>query len=140
RLDRVVEIFDELQARLETDLGTTVAPATQRLREELVPPSWRAGPRPHAAPHLPFAVRRLAREQLAELPDSGSRVDSRVQVLTAGPAAPPLVVISGELGTGKSTLAAHACLRAADAGATVLWGAAFAGEGSPPYGAFAEAL
>jgi len=51
-----------------------------------------------------------------------------------------LVMVVGEPGIGKTRTIEEASSRARDAGFRVLWGRCYEGEGSPPYGPFAEIL
>jgi DNA-binding CsgD family transcriptional regulator len=51
----------------------------------------------------------------------------------------PVVVVHGEAGIGKTSLAAQFAARAAGRGSTVLWGACFEDSG-PPYGPWVEVI
>ncbi|MFJ8254022.1 ATP-binding protein [Streptomyces sp. NPDC094466] len=53
---------------------------------------------------------------------------------------PPVTLLTGEAGVGKTSLAREAARRAARGGAAVLWGGGHDAEGHTPYGAFAEAM
>ncbi len=55
-------------------------------------------------------------------------------------APPPLLVVTGEAGVGKTRLVADAARAEAASGTAVLWGASHEAEGSRPYGPFAEAI
>ncbi|MFJ5830731.1 ATP-binding protein [Streptomyces sp. NPDC093089] len=54
--------------------------------------------------------------------------------------APPVQLLAGEAGLGKTRLVTEAARRAASEGALVLWGAGHEAEGRTPYGAFVEAF
>ncbi|MFC9386950.1 ATP-binding protein [Streptomyces venezuelae] len=54
--------------------------------------------------------------------------------------APPVQLLVGEAGLGKTRLVTEAARRAASEGSLVLWGAGHEAEGRTPYGAFVEAL
>ncbi|MFE6733871.1 ATP-binding protein [Microbacterium sp. NPDC057650] len=53
---------------------------------------------------------------------------------------PPVVLVTGEAGIGKTRVVIEAARRMLDVGAVVLWGAAHDSEGHTPYGAIVEAL
>lgn len=53
---------------------------------------------------------------------------------------PPVTLLTGEAGVGKTRLVGEVARRAASAGTAVLWGGGRDAEGHTPYGAFAEAL
>ncbi|MEV6162884.1 AAA family ATPase [Streptomyces sp. NPDC052052] len=76
------------------------------------------------APHTPL----VGREQA-------------LRMLTAEkPGLPPLTLVAGEAGIGKTRLAAEAARAAHRGGVPVLWGAGHEAEGQTPYGLWAEAL
>lgn len=77
----------------------------------------------------PFVGRR---ELLAEL-------ESALDV-TEGAEAPPIALLSGEPGSGKTRLADRLASRAESAGMNVLRGRSFEAESSRPYGPFVDAL
>ncbi|WP_256061528.1 ATP-binding protein, partial [Streptomyces sp. DfronAA-171] len=56
------------------------------------------------------------------------------------PQGPPVRLLTGEAGVGKTRLAGEVARRASEAGTAVLWGSGHDAEGHTPYGAFAEAL
>ncbi|MEU9828141.1 ATP-binding protein [Micromonospora chersina] len=56
------------------------------------------------------------------------------------PDSPPVQLLGGEAGLGKTQLVTEAARRVAADGALVLWGAGHDAEGRTPYGAFVEAL
>ncbi len=79
-------------------------------------------------PQRPFVGRQRERTLLWE----------RFEAAAAGRAG--VVLVTGEAGIGKTCLLREMATRAAQAGATVLWGDASEAEGMPPYLPFLEAL
>ncbi len=129
------------RAALEEEFGTVPEPATEELYQQLlaakesVPESIEAGGGAveilHAAPRLlPFPL--VGRERVLEI---------LLEALDAvGSGRGELLLVGGELGIGKTRLAAELAREAQDRGAAVLWGAGYAEEGVLPYGPFVEAL
>ncbi|MFE7355555.1 ATP-binding protein [Streptomyces sp. NPDC057543] len=119
---------------LETELGVRPGGRLEELRRRASAASCRTAATPSARPPLPAAIRLAVRTPLF----------GREQVLRAVTAEeagiPPLTLVSGEAGIGKTRLAAEAALTAHRRGALVLWGASHEAEGQTPYGLWAEAL
>ncbi|MFI7386313.1 ATP-binding protein [Streptomyces sp. NPDC049813] len=125
---RAVHQYHVCRAALDAELGVRPGRETERLHRAALDATPAAQP---SAPTLPAPLRAPA-----------PRVHGRDDVLARlfDPAGPPVTVLSGEAGIGKTCLAGEAARRAADAGAAVLWGGGHDAEGHTPYGAFAEAL
>ncbi|MFI8372119.1 ATP-binding protein [Streptomyces sp. NPDC085466] len=84
------------------------------------------------APALPGPLRSPAGAPLR------GRDEELARLLTAG--GPPVTLLTGEAGVGKTGLAREAARLHAGRGTAVLWGGGHDAEGHTPYGAFAEAL
>ncbi|WP_406133076.1 ATP-binding protein [Streptomyces zaomyceticus] len=113
---------------LDAELGVRPGPETERLHRMALTDA----PAPAlSAPSLPVSLRTPA------APLRG-RDEALTRLLAAG--GPPVTVLTGEAGVGKTGLAREAARRAARSGTAVLWGGGHDAEGHTPYGAFAEAL
>ncbi|MFI6647219.1 ATP-binding protein [Streptomyces sp. NPDC050529] len=116
---------------LDAELGVRPGPATERLHllaldaATTVPPLL-------SSPVLPPPIR------TPPGPPLRGRAEELGVLLTAD--GPPVRLICGEAGVGKTRLTAEAARSAAGAGATVLWGAGHDAEGHTPYGVFVEAV
>ncbi|MEU2656002.1 AAA family ATPase [Streptomyces sp. NPDC007325] len=84
------------------------------------------------APALPGPLRSPAGAPLR------GRDEELARLLAAG--GPPVTLLTGEAGVGKTGLAREAARAYAGRGTAVLWGGGHDAEGHTPYGAFAEAL
>ncbi|MFF6883544.1 ATP-binding protein [Streptomyces sp. NPDC012421] len=84
------------------------------------------------APALPGPLRSPAGAPLR------GRDEELARLLAAG--GPPVTLLTGEAGVGKTGLAREAARLHAGRGTAVLWGGGHDAEGHTPYGAFAEAL
>lgn len=115
---------------LEAELGVLPGPETERLHRAALT----AAPAPAAptGPALPASLRGITAAPLRGRDD--------VLRLLLAEEGPPVRLLTGEPGVGKTRLMGEAARRAADEGAVVLWGAGHDAEGHTPYGAFAEAL
>ncbi|MFI7010956.1 ATP-binding protein [Streptomyces sp. NPDC050145] len=114
---------------LDAELGVRPGPETDRLHRLALAGS----PAPVlTAPSLPGPLR-----SPGQAPLRGR--DNVLQRLLA-PGGPPVTLLTGEAGVGKTALAGETARRAAAAGAAVLCGGGHDAEGHTPYGAFAEAL
>ncbi|MFD3561721.1 ATP-binding protein [Streptomyces sp. NPDC058686] len=114
---------------LDAELGVRPEPETERLHRLALTDS----PSPAlTAPSLPAPLRAPAAGPLH------GRDDVLHRLLAAE--SPPVTLLTGEAGVGKTSIAAEVARRAAAAGTAVLWGAGHDAEGHTPYGAFAEAL
>ncbi|WP_428955700.1 ATP-binding protein [Streptomyces sp. cg35] len=114
---------------LDAELGVRPDPETERLHRLALTDS----PAPALSAPAPPAPLRAPTEG----PLRG-RDNVLQRLLTAD--RPPVTLLTGEAGVGKTSLAAEAARRAAAAGTAVLWGGGHDAEGHTPYGAFAEAL
>ncbi|MBP2585331.1 DNA-binding SARP family transcriptional activator/predicted ATPase [Streptomyces sp. PvR006] len=114
---------------LDAELGVRPGPETERLHRTALTDT----PAPALSPpSLPVALRTPAAAPLR------GRDEVLARLLGAG--GPPVTLLTGEAGVGKTSLAREAARRAARSGTAVLWGGGHDAEGHTPYGAFAEAL
>lgn len=116
---------------LDAELGVRPGPATERLHLLALDAASSVLPAV-AAPVLPAPIR------TPPGPPLRGRADELDMLLATD--GPPVRLIGGEAGVGKTRLTAEAARRAAEAGTTVLWGAGHDAEGHTPYGVFVEAL
>ncbi|MCX5080714.1 AAA family ATPase [Streptomyces sp. NBC_00401] len=126
---RAVHHYHVCRAALDAELGVRPGPETERLHRKALTAGPAAAP---AGPTLPAPLRAPAGTPLR------GRDEHLARLLTAG--GPPVTLLGGEAGVGKTRLAGEIARRAAEAGAAVLWGGGHDAEGHTPYGAFAEAL
>ncbi|MFB7757879.1 AAA family ATPase, partial [Streptomyces sp. NPDC056121] len=126
---RAVHQYHVCRAALDAELGVRPGPETERLHRKALTAGPAAAP---AGPTLPAPLRAPAGTPLR------GRDEHLARLLTAG--GPPVTLLGGEAGVGKTRLAGEIARRAAEAGAAVLWGGGHDAEGHTPYGAFAEAL
>ncbi|WP_353946073.1 AAA family ATPase [Streptomyces sp. HUAS MG91] len=119
---------------LDAELGVRPGHDTERLHRLALTDS--AAPFPPApslpAPALPAPLRAPS--------DGPLRGRDNVLLRLLAADQPPVTLLTGEAGVGKTSLAGEAARRAAEAGTAVLWGGGHDAEGHTPYGAFAEAL
>ncbi|MFE7397236.1 ATP-binding protein [Streptomyces sp. NPDC057557] len=116
---------------LDAELGVRPGPATEQLHLLALDASTAVLPAV-SVPVLPAAIRTPPGPPLR-----GRADELGVLLATDGP---PVRLVGGEAGVGKTRLTAEAARRAAEAGTTVLWGAGHDAEGHTPYGVFVEAL
>ncbi|WP_433916864.1 ATP-binding protein [Streptomyces sp. NBC_01744] len=116
---------------LDAELGVRPGPATEQLHLLALDASTAVIPAA-SVPVLPAAIR------TPPGPPLRGRSDELGVLLAAD--GPPVRLVGGEAGVGKTRLTAEAARRAAEAGTTVLWGAGHDAEGHTPYGVFVEAL
>ncbi|WP_406388008.1 ATP-binding protein [Streptomyces sp. NBC_00887] len=116
---------------LDAELGIRPGPATEQLHLLALDTATTVLPTA-SAPVLPAAIRTPPGTPLR------GRSEELGALLAAG--GPPVRLVRGEAGVGKTRLTAEAARRAAEAGTTVLWGAGHDAEGHTPYGVFVEAL
>ncbi|WP_406135248.1 ATP-binding protein [Streptomyces sp. NBC_01089] len=127
---RAVHQYHVCREMLDAELGVRPGPETERLHKAALA----AAPTPvPAAPLLPAPLR-AAR---TALPLRG-RAATLERLLAAD--GPPVTLLSGEAGVGKTRLVSEVARRATAVGTAVLWGGSQDAEGHTPYGAFAEAL
>jgi DNA-binding SARP family transcriptional activator/tetratricopeptide (TPR) repeat protein len=148
-----LRVFEQLRGLLRDELGTTPSPGALAAHQRLLRP--RGAPVAHDEPpmapiELPAELQARAqaplvgrRNELVELTrlweaarDAGHGVEAR---LPAGTRVHQLVVLSGDAGIGKTSLAAELANRAHGDGGVVLAGRAQE-EGLAPYQPFLEAL
>ncbi|MFD6177472.1 MULTISPECIES: ATP-binding protein [unclassified Isoptericola] len=126
---RAVYQYHACREALDAELGVRPGPETERLHRlalDATPsgtPDGAALPAPLRAP--------------AATPLRGREAELSLLLADGGP---PVRLLSGEAGVGKTRLVAEVARRAAADGAAVLWGGGHDAEGHTPYGAFAEAL
>ncbi|MFI6684632.1 ATP-binding protein [Streptomyces sp. NPDC050485] len=118
------------RAALDAELGVRPGPETERLHQAALDDSAPAART--MAPVLPPAIRTA--------PPTPMRGRDSVLAALLRPAGPPVRLVVGEAGLGKTRLVGEAARRSAATGAAVLWGAGHEAEGHTPYGAFADAL
>ncbi|WP_326792161.1 AAA family ATPase [Streptomyces sp. NBC_00841] len=128
---QAVRQYHVCREALDAELGVRPSPATEQLHL-LALDSAATVVGAAAAPVLPAALRTPPAAPLR-----GREADLELLLATDGP---PVHLVGGEAGVGKTHLTAEAARRAAEAGTTVLWGAGHDAEGHTPYGAFVEAL
>lgn len=116
---------------LDAELGVRPGPETERLHLHALDATSTVLPA-SASPVLPAPIRTPAGPPLRGRDDA-----LRALVADEGP---PVRLVGGEAGVGKTRLTAEAARAAAAAGSTVLWGAGHDAEGHTPYGVFVEAL
>ncbi|MCX4646440.1 MULTISPECIES: AAA family ATPase [unclassified Streptomyces] len=131
---QAVRQFHACREALDAELGVRPGPETQRLHLLALDAGSAASPvaRPVGGYAPPAALRGPAPAPL--------RGRDRALERLLSPDAPPVQLIGGEVGLGKTRLVSEAARRAAADGAAVLWGAGHDAEGHTPYGAFVEAL
>lgn len=127
---RAVHQYHVCREMLDAQLGVRPGPET----EELHKAALAAAPTPvPAAPLLPAPLR-AARAA----PPLRGRASALARLLTVD--GPPVTLLTGEAGVGKTRLVSEAARRATAVGTAVLWGGSQDAEGHTPYGAFADAL
>ncbi|MDT9691597.1 AAA family ATPase [Streptomyces sp. P9(2023)] len=127
---RAVAQYHLCREALDAEFDVRPGAETERLhREALAAPVPASRP---MGPTLPAVVRRP--------PASPLRGRDEVLARLLAPASPPVLLVTGEAGLGKTRLVGDAARRAAEEGTAVLWGAGHDAEGHTPYGPFAEAL
>ncbi|MFI2780755.1 ATP-binding protein [Streptomyces sp. ALB3] len=127
---RAVHQYHVCREALDTELGVRPGPETERLHRAALASAPASGP---ATPLLPAPLR--AGSSAPPLRGRDALLD---RLLTEG--GPPVTLLTGEAGVGKTRLAGEVARRAVAAGTAVLWGGNQDAEGHTPYGAFAEAL
>ncbi|MFF9048867.1 ATP-binding protein [Streptomyces parvulus] len=126
---RAVRQYHLCRQLLDQEFGVRPGAGTERLYQEALG----SGPAPApSGPTLPALLRAPA-----AIPLHG-RDDALGRLLADD--GPPVRLLTGEVGVGKTRLAGEAARRAAASGTAVLWGAGHDEEGHTPYGVFAEAL
>jgi len=126
---RAVYQYHACREALDAELGVRPGPETERLHRlalDRAPSGAPSGPALPAPLRVPAASPLRGREAALER--------------LLAPDGPPVRLLTGEAGVGKTRLVAEAARRAAADGAVVLWGGGHDAEGHTPYGAFAEAL
>ncbi|MGW1003111.1 ATP-binding protein [Streptomyces sp. NPDC002520] len=131
RRRQAVRQYHLCREALDEELGVRPGAETERLHRLALDDAPAVPAARAAAPELPAAIRTLP-----VTPLRGRR--RTLELMLAG--GPPVVLVGGEAGVGKTRLAGETARRAAADGAVVLWGAGHEAEGHTPYGAFAEAL
>lgn len=126
---RAVHQYHVCREALDTELGVRPGPETERLHRAALA----AAPAPvPATPLLPAPLRAASRAPLR----GRDAVLDRLLVADG----PPVTLLTGEAGVGKTRLVGEVARRATAAGTAVLWGGGQDAGGHTPYGAFAEAL
>ncbi|WP_432102251.1 ATP-binding protein [Streptomyces sp. bgisy091] len=127
---RAVQQYHLCRQLLDQEFGVRPGHETERLYQEALEPGQAS---PSASPpSLPALLRAPA-----AIPLHG-RDELLGRLLAVD--GPPVRLLTGEVGVGKTRLVGETARRAAAAGTAVLWGAGHDEEGHTPYGVFAEAL
>ncbi|HZU59602.1 MAG TPA: AAA family ATPase, partial [Solirubrobacteraceae bacterium] len=146
-----VRVFDQLRMLLREELGTTPSPEAIATHEQLVrgapTPTARSGRSPQAVVELPAELQARGQAPLigrqreqAELGRLWALARDEQPAPVGGRLrSPRIVVLAGEAGIGKTSLAADLATRAHQDGAVVMAGRA-PEEGLAPYQPFLEAL
>jgi class 3 adenylate cyclase/DNA-binding SARP family transcriptional activator len=132
--------FDRLRTLLREELGTTPAGGILALYERLIAGVGADGNGPDASPSrppLPVAIARDAEHPFVARADERARIVAAWEAVQAGEGR--VVVLAGEPGIGKTSLAAVFARDAHAGGAAVLLGRCHA-EALVPYEPFVEAL
>ncbi|WP_405776276.1 ATP-binding protein [Streptomyces sp. NBC_00859] len=127
---RAVHQYHVCRELLDAELGVRPGPETERLHKAALASAPAPVP---AAPLLPAPLRAVR-----TAPPLRGRTAALERLLTAD--GPPVTLLSGEAGVGKTRLVSEAARRATAVGTAVLWGGSQDAEGHTPYGAFADAL
>ncbi|MFI6941394.1 AAA family ATPase [Streptomyces sp. NPDC050418] len=127
---RAVHQYHLCREALDAELGVRPGPGTERLHRAALaaPPALS----PTIRPTLPAPLR-----SARTTPLHGRAAELARLLADEGP---PVRLLTGEAGVGKTRLAGEAARRAVASGTVVLWGAGHDAEGHTPYGVFAEAL
>ncbi|MFC8228577.1 ATP-binding protein [Streptomyces sp. NPDC057287] len=128
---RAVRQYHACRRLLDQEFGVRPGPETERLHRDALEPAPAPAPVP-SAPSLPALLRAPAAAPLHGRDAALGRLLSQE--------GPPVRLLTGEVGVGKTRLVGEAARRAAATGTAVLWGAGHDEEGHTPYGVFAEAL
>lgn len=127
---RAVHQYHVCREALDTELGVRPGPETEWLHRAALASAPAPGP---ATLLLPAPLR-------AGGPAPPLRGRDAVLDRLLAEAGPPVTLLTGEAGVGKTRLVGEVARRAVAAGTAVLWGGSQDAEGHTPYGAFAEAL
>ncbi|MFD8738528.1 ATP-binding protein [Streptomyces sp. NPDC059618] len=127
---RAVRQYHACHEILSAELGVRPGPETERLHRAALAAAPASVP---TAPPLPAPLRATRNG-----PPLRGR-DTELERLLAADG-PPVTLLCGEAGVGKTRLVSEVARRAGAAGTAVLWGGGQDAEGHTPYGAFAEAL
>ncbi|MEV6264804.1 AAA family ATPase [Streptomyces sp. NPDC051784] len=128
---RAVRQYHLCRQLLDREFGVRPGPETELLHQEALEPGRALAAAP-VAPSLPALLRAPAAIPLHGRDDVLGRLLAQE--------GPPVRLLTGEVGVGKTRLVGEAARRAAATGTAVLWGAGHDEEGHTPYGVFAEAL
>ncbi|BAJ32760.1 MULTISPECIES: AAA family ATPase [Kitasatospora] len=126
---RALRQYHLCREALDAELGIRPGPETERLHRAALAAT------PAPAPVGGTLPARLRGAETSRLHGRESEL-----ALLLDPAGPPVRLLTGEAGIGKTRLAGEAARRAAAAGTAVLWGSGQDAEDHTPYGVFADAL
>ncbi|HVL92057.1 MAG TPA: BTAD domain-containing putative transcriptional regulator [Acidimicrobiales bacterium] len=158
RQAEALRAFQDARSRLADELGIDPGPSLQRLEGDILRQAptldWQPAPRATAGGTAPAATPPPAApgtsDDRANRDDGTGRGrmvgrDDQLVVLERALADAcqgrgRIVLLCGEAGIGKTTLADALGHRAAAAGALVVWGRCYEGEGAPPFWPWAQVL
>ncbi|MFD7295871.1 ATP-binding protein [Streptomyces sp. NPDC059897] len=126
---RALHQYHVCREALDTELGVRPGPETERLHRAAL-----------AAAPAPVPVTTTLPALLRAAPATPLHGRDAVLARLLAADGPPVTLLIGEPGVGKTRLVGEVARRAAASGTAVLWGGGQDAEGYTPYGAFADAL
>ncbi|MFJ8956149.1 ATP-binding protein [Streptomyces sp. NPDC102381] len=126
---RALHQYHACREALDAELGVRPGPETEHLHQAALT----------AAP-APVPITTTLPSPLRAAPATPLHGRDAVLDRLLAAEGPPVTLLTGEAGVGKTRLVGEVARRAAASGTVVLWGGGQDAEGHTPYGAFAEAL